>query len=66
MTIIKIKNTFISIFPQKTKYVLLVMLENPQVARDLIYNYRARRLGTRNEAGGPGCISGKCKKLDLF
>ena len=46
-------NTFISIFPsQNPKYVLLVMLENPQVAKDLIYNYRGMKIkGTRNEAG---------------
>ena len=46
-------NTFISIFPSKNpKYALLVMLENPQVATDLIYNYRGiRTKGTRNEAG---------------
>ena len=34
-------NTFISIFPtNKPKYTLLVMLENPQINKDLIYNYR--------------------------
>ncbi len=46
-------NTFISIFPShKPKYVLLVMLENPQVAKDLVYNYRGMNIkGTRNEAG---------------
>ena len=46
-------NTFISIFPsQKPKYVMLVMLENPQVAKDLIYDYRGLKIkGTRNEAG---------------
>ena len=46
-------NTFISIFPtQKPKYVLFVMLENPQVAQDLIYNYRGMKVkATRNEAG---------------
>ena len=34
-------NTFISIFPSnKPKYSLLVMLENPKINRDLIYNYR--------------------------
>ena len=28
------------------------MLENPQVARELIYNYRGMKIkGTRNEAG---------------
>ena len=46
-------NTFISIFPTKNpKYALLVMLENPQIAPDLIYNYRGIKIkGTRNEAG---------------
>ena len=46
-------NTFISVFPsQKPKYVLLVMLENPQIAKELIYNYRGMKIkGTRNEAG---------------
>ena len=46
-------NTFISVFPTKRpKYVLLVMLENPKVAKDLIYNYRGFKIkGTRNEAG---------------
>ncbi len=46
-------NTFISIFPsKKPKYALLVMLENPQVARDLIYNYKGVQIkGSRNEAG---------------
>ena len=34
------------------KYVLLVMLENPQIASNLIYNYRGIKIkGTRNEAG---------------
>ena len=58
-------NTFISIFPsKKPKYVLLVMLENPQVARDLIYNYRGMKIkGTRNEAGWNSVyISGKIIK----
>ena len=46
-------NSFISVFPSvDPKYVLLVMLENPQVAKDLVYNYRGLRIkGTRNEAG---------------
>ena len=46
-------NTFISIFPsKKPKYALLVMLENPQVAKDLIYNYKGVQIkGSRNEAG---------------
>jgi cell division protein FtsI (penicillin-binding protein 3) len=34
-------NTFISVFPTiKPKYTLLVMLENPQINKDLIYDYR--------------------------
>ena len=46
-------NSFISIFPsQSPKYALLVMLENPQIATDLIYNYRGLKIrGSRNEAG---------------
>ncbi len=46
-------NTFISIFPSnKPKYALLVMLENPQVAENLTYNYRGMKIKAfRNEAG---------------
>ena len=46
-------NTFISVFPSTNPtYALLVMLENPQVASDLIYNYHGIKIkGTRNEAG---------------
>ena len=46
-------NTFISVFPtQKPKYVLLVMLENPQVPENLIYNYKGVKIKAfRNEAG---------------
>ncbi len=46
-------NTFVSIFPfQKPKYALLVMLENPKIAKDFTYNYRGLKIkGTRNEAG---------------
>jgi cell division protein FtsI (penicillin-binding protein 3) len=34
-------NTFISIFPTyKPNYTLFLMLENPKINRDLIYNYR--------------------------
>ena len=34
-------NTFISIFPtQKPSYTLFIMLENPKINKDLIYNYR--------------------------
>ena len=46
-------NSFISIFPShKPKYALLVMLEDPKVAKNLIYNYRGIKIkGSRNEAG---------------
>jgi cell division protein FtsI (penicillin-binding protein 3) len=34
-------NTFISIFPtHRPNYTLFVMLENPQINKNLIYNYR--------------------------
>ena len=34
-------NTFISVFPiNKPNYALFVMLENPKINNDLIYNYR--------------------------
>ena len=40
-------------FPShKPKYALLVMLENPKIAKDFTYNYRGLKIkGTRNEAG---------------
>tara|TARA_B100001057_G_scaffold237136_1_gene237496 strand:+ start:336 stop:2063 length:1728 start_codon:yes stop_codon:yes gene_type:complete len=46
-------NTFISFFTASNKnYILLVMLDNPQVAENLIYDYRGLKIkGTRNEAG---------------
>ena len=46
-------NTFISFFVvSKKTYTLLVMLDDPQIAKDLVYNYRGLRIkGTRNEAG---------------
>ena len=46
-------NTFISVFlADKKKYILLVMLDDPQVAKDLIYNYRGLKIKSyRNEAG---------------
>ena len=46
-------NTFISFFTVSNKsYVLLVMLDNPQIAENLIYDYRGLKIkGTRNEAG---------------
>ena len=38
-------NTFISVFPShKPKYALLVMLENPQVAKNLVYDYRGLKI----------------------
>ncbi len=37
-------NTFISVFPTKQPaYTLFVMLENPKINKDLIYNYRGVR-----------------------
>ena len=63
-------NTFISIFPiQNPKYALLVMLENPQIAKDLTYDYRGMKIkGSRNEAGWNSVyVAGKIiKKLDQF
>ena len=46
-------NTFISIFPsQAPNYALLVMLENPKVAKNLIYDYKGYKVKAfRNEAG---------------
>ena len=46
-------NTFISFFTASNKnYILLVMLDDPQVAENLIYDYRGIKIkGTRNEAG---------------
>ena len=46
-------NTFISFFDASNKnYILLVMLDNPQIAENLIYDYRGYKIkGTRNEAG---------------
>ena len=46
-------NTFISIFPTyKPRYTLLVMLENPKINNDLIYNYRGvKTKATFNTSG---------------
>ena len=46
-------NSFISFFTVSDKnYVLLVMLDDPKVAKNLVYNYRGLKIkGTRNEAG---------------
>ena len=46
-------NTFISVFlANKKKYILFVMLEDPQAAKDLVYNYRGLKIkSNRNEAG---------------
>ena len=40
-------------FPShKPKYVLLVMLENPQIAKNLVYDYKGMKIKAfRNEAG---------------
>ena len=58
-------NTFISAFPmEEPKYVLLVMLENPKPAPNLIYNYRGIKTKVnRNEAGWNSVyVSGKIIK----
>ena len=49
----KILILFISAFEATKKtYVLLVMLDDPQVAKNLIYDYRGYKIkGTRNEVG---------------
>ena len=46
-------NTFISSFSVKNNnYVLLVMYDDPKIAKNLIYDYRGMKIkGTRNEAG---------------
>ena len=46
-------NTFISFFTTANeKYVLLVMLDDPQIASELTYDYKGFKIkGTRNEAG---------------
>ncbi len=46
-------NTFISFFSAANeKYVLLVMLDDPQIASELTYNYKGYKIkGIRNEAG---------------
>ena len=49
-------NTFISSFTvSNKKYILLVMLDDPQIAKDLTYNYRGQKIkGSRNgQAGMP-------------
>ncbi len=55
-------NTFISVFPSNApKYVLLVLLDNPQPAPHIIYNYRGNKIKVnRNEAGWNSVyVSGK-------
>ena len=46
-------NTFISFFTASEKrYVLFLMIDDPQVAKDLVYNYRGTQIkASRNEAG---------------
>ena len=46
-------NTFISVFPtNKPKYTLLVMLENPQINKDLIYDYRGIKTKAPHNTSG--------------
>ena len=46
-------NTFVSTFSVNGEiYVLLILLEEPQVAKNLVYDYRGQKIrGFRNEAG---------------
>ena len=46
-------NTFISVFPiNKPKYVFLIVLDDPQGAPHITYNYKGQKITTsRNEAG---------------
>ena len=46
-------NTFISTFSvNENKYILLTLLDDPKVAKNLVYNYRGQKIkSTRNEAG---------------
>ena len=62
-------NTFISIFPSQEPKYAAGNVRKPQVAKDLIYNYRGMKIkGTRNEAGWNSVyVAGKIiKKLDQF
>ena len=46
-------NTFISIFPTiRPKYSLFVMLENPKINKDLIYNYRGVKTKAPHNTSG--------------
>ena len=46
-------NTFISIFPtHKPNYSLFVMLENPKINRDLVYNYRGIKTKAPHNTSG--------------
>ena len=46
-------NSFISIFPSHSpKYALLIMLDSPKIAKELIYDYKGQKIKAfRNEAG---------------
>ena len=46
-------NTFISLFPMNNpKHVLLVLLDEPKPAPNIVYNYRGQKISTkRNESG---------------
>ena len=63
-------NTFISVFPTiKPKYTLLVMLENPQINKDLIYEYRGVKTKAPYNTSGWNSVyvAGKIiEELDQF
>ena len=63
-------NTFISIFPSnEPKYTLFVMLENPKINKDLLYDYRGVKTKAPYNTSGWNSVyvAGKIiKKLDQF
>ena len=58
--------SFISVFPtNKPKYLLLVLIDEPKPAPDLIYNYRGKKISgiSRNESGwNSAYVAGKIIK----
>ena len=69
VTKIKILTLLFPPLVSNRKYILLVMLDDPKVAEELIYDYRGIKIkGTRNEAGwNSAYLAGQIiKKLDPF
>ena len=54
-------NTFISVFPMyKPKYVLLVLLDEPKPAPELVYNYRGQKITTKRNESGWNSVYARC------